>query len=251
MTEQTQSFNRDDRVDPPLRGDEVSTLRAFLDFQRDTFRWKCAGLTQEQLAQPLPPSDMTLGGMMKHLAIVDSSWFEYDFAGGEFMPPFDSVDWDADGDWEWHTAKDDSPEELLRGVVTGAVPLPVRIGVPVDGLERRRIGLADQRVAEPPDLVEGEVLHHPAERHLGRRQPLRQLLLGEPAALPPQRVAVVVEEAAERGELVGPERCLGARALVERLGHALDAIHARRRVAPAFRAVRRVTTARSRLRRCG
>ena len=29
------------------------------------------------------------------------------------MPPFDTVDWDADRDWEWHTAKDDTPEELF------------------------------------------------------------------------------------------------------------------------------------------
>ena len=56
---------------------------------------------------------MTLGGMMKHLAIVDQSWFEDDFAGRGFMPPFDTVDWDADRDWEWHTAKDDTPEELF------------------------------------------------------------------------------------------------------------------------------------------
>ena len=29
------------------------------------------------------------------------------------MPPFDTVDWDADRDWEWHTAADDTPEELF------------------------------------------------------------------------------------------------------------------------------------------
>ena len=29
------------------------------------------------------------------------------------MPPFDTVDWDADRDWEWHTARDDTPEELF------------------------------------------------------------------------------------------------------------------------------------------
>jgi uncharacterized damage-inducible protein DinB len=110
----TQTFDQATRVDPPLRADEVATLRAFLDFHRDTFRWKCAGLTQEQLAQPLPPSDMTLGGMMKHLAIVESSWFESTYAGGQYMPPFDTVDWDADRDWEWHSAKDDSPQELRR-----------------------------------------------------------------------------------------------------------------------------------------
>src|SRR4051794_27164759 len=103
----------DRRVDPPLHGTEVAVLRGFLDYQRDTLRLKCQGLTQQQLARPLPPSDMTLGGMMKHLALVESSWFESVFAGGEYMPPFDAVDWDADRDWEWHTARGDSPEVLL------------------------------------------------------------------------------------------------------------------------------------------
>jgi uncharacterized damage-inducible protein DinB len=102
-----------ERTERPLRADEATSLRAFLDYHRDTFRMKCSGLTQEQLAQPLAPSDMTLGGMMKHLAIVDQSWFEDDFMSLGFMPPFDTVDWDADPDWEWHTAKDDTPEELL------------------------------------------------------------------------------------------------------------------------------------------
>ncbi len=101
------------RVDPPLQADEATTLRAFLDYHRETFRWKCRGLSQEQLAQSLPPTDMTLGGMMKHLAVVESGWFEETFAGLPQMPPFDTVDWDADRDWEWHTAKDDTPEELL------------------------------------------------------------------------------------------------------------------------------------------
>ncbi len=101
------------RVRPPVRASEVTTLRTFLDYHRATFRWKCAGLTQQQLAQPLQPSEMTLGGMMKHLAVVESSWFEEDFAGRELMPPFDTVDWDADRDWEWHTARDDTPEELF------------------------------------------------------------------------------------------------------------------------------------------
>ena len=128
------AFSADDRVDPPLQADEATTLRGFLDFQRDTFRWKCAGLTQEQLAQPLPPSDMTLGGMMKHLAVVDQSWLEDDFAGRGLMPPFDTVDWDADRDWEWHTARDDTPEQLFAlfdeavrradAVIDGAVAGP-------------------------------------------------------------------------------------------------------------------------------
>jgi hypothetical protein len=97
----------------PVRADEITTLRGFLDHHRDTFLWKCSGLTREQLAKALPPSDMTLGGMMKHIAVVEQSWFEDDFVGRGLMPPFDTVDWDADRDWEWHTARDDSPEELF------------------------------------------------------------------------------------------------------------------------------------------
>jgi uncharacterized damage-inducible protein DinB len=102
----------DPRVDPPLHGDEVTMLRSFLTYHRETLRLKCGGLTQEQLAQPLPPSDMTLGGMMKHLAIVESYWFEVTFSGGVYLPPFDPVPWaEDDYDWEWRTAADDTPEE--------------------------------------------------------------------------------------------------------------------------------------------
>jgi uncharacterized damage-inducible protein DinB len=101
-----------ERAERPLRADEATSLRGFLDHHRDTFRMKCSGLSQAQLAQALPPSDMTLGGMMKHLAVVDQSWLEDDFLGRGLMPPFDTVDWDADGDWEWHSAKDDTPEQL-------------------------------------------------------------------------------------------------------------------------------------------
>jgi uncharacterized damage-inducible protein DinB len=102
----------DTRVDPPLHGDEVATLRAFLTYHRDTLRRKCSGLTQEQLAQPLPPSDMTLGGMMKHLALVESQWFDHFFRGLALAPPFDTADWDSFPDWEFDSSRHDSPEEL-------------------------------------------------------------------------------------------------------------------------------------------
>ncbi len=103
----------EDRHYPPLAGDEVTTVRAYLDFHRDTLRWKVDGLTQEQLAQRLEPSTMTLGGMMKHLALVESHWFEVVLVGGEtMMHPFDAVDWEADPDWDWHSAVDDTPEQI-------------------------------------------------------------------------------------------------------------------------------------------
>jgi uncharacterized damage-inducible protein DinB len=101
-----------ERTDPPLRADEATTLIAYLDYHRDTFRMKFGGLTADQLRATHPPSDMTLGGMVKHLALVESSWFNDVLMGRPELEPWASVDWDADRDWEWHTAADDSPEEL-------------------------------------------------------------------------------------------------------------------------------------------
>ena len=108
----TQTFDKSTRREAPLRADEVTALRGFLDYHRDTFRWKCSGLTQEQLAQAHPPSTMTLGGMMKHLALNEVGWFGHTLAGAPYPEPFADVDWDADPDWEWRTAADDSPEDL-------------------------------------------------------------------------------------------------------------------------------------------
>jgi uncharacterized damage-inducible protein DinB len=108
------------RTDPPLAGDEVVTLRGFLDFHRDTLRLKTSGLDHEQLNRTLAPSTMTLAGLLKHLAVVESSWFSEDFLGGALMPPFDTAPWGEDRDWEWHTAAADSPE-YLRGLFDDAV----------------------------------------------------------------------------------------------------------------------------------
>ena len=87
-------------------------LLGFLDLYRATLVRKAAGLTQEQLATPLPPSTLTLGGLVKHMAIVEDDWFTSDMAGGEFPEPWASVDWEADRDWELNSAKDNTPEEL-------------------------------------------------------------------------------------------------------------------------------------------
>ena len=69
-------MDANDRTDPPLDADEATTVRAYLDYHRDTLRWKVSGLDQEQLARTLAPSSMTLGGLVKHLALEESSWFE-------------------------------------------------------------------------------------------------------------------------------------------------------------------------------
>ena len=100
------------RVEPPHEAGEAATLISFLDYQRATLEWKCRGLSDEQLRVALPPSTITLGGMLKHLACVEDGWFTQVAAGQPDPEPWGSVDWDADPDWEWRTAAGDSGDEL-------------------------------------------------------------------------------------------------------------------------------------------
>jgi uncharacterized damage-inducible protein DinB len=103
----------DERTKVPFAADERSTLMGFLDRHRDTLRMKASGLDAEQLDIALPPSSMTLGGMLKHLAYVEDWWFTQGFAGRPANAPFDDVDWEADEDWDWHSASGAPPEELF------------------------------------------------------------------------------------------------------------------------------------------
>jgi hypothetical protein len=55
---------------------------------------------------------MTLGGLVKHMALVEADWLVGKLAGQPYGPPWDGVDFDADPDWEWRTGAQDPPEEV-------------------------------------------------------------------------------------------------------------------------------------------
>lgn len=66
----------DSRVPPPLLAPERETLRAFLDYHRATLAMKCEGLTDEELrATSMPPSTLSLLGLVRHMAEVERTWF--------------------------------------------------------------------------------------------------------------------------------------------------------------------------------
>jgi uncharacterized damage-inducible protein DinB len=114
------------RTDPPRTGTEAEILVAVLEFHRDTLRLKADGLGAGQLDRRLEPSTMTLGGMLKHLAYVEDWWFNQVLAGNPEPEPWTSVDWKTDNDWDWHSAAEDSPEEL-RGLLDDAIAASRRI----------------------------------------------------------------------------------------------------------------------------
>jgi len=67
---------KDNRTGPPSFGSEREMLRDFLDYQRATLAMKCDGLADEQLRQQsMPPSTLSLLGLVRHLAEVERAWF--------------------------------------------------------------------------------------------------------------------------------------------------------------------------------
>jgi uncharacterized damage-inducible protein DinB len=101
------------RPEPPSAADETATLLGFLDYQRATLAWKCRGVDAEGMRATVGVSTMTLGGLLKHMAYVESSWFSQSLHGRDPEPPWDTVDWKADPDWEWHSAAEDTSQQLF------------------------------------------------------------------------------------------------------------------------------------------
>jgi Protein of unknown function (DUF664) len=99
--------------EPPAAGNELDTLLGALERQRGYVAWKCGNLDSPGLRATLGPSAMTLGGLLKHLAAVEDDVFSVKLHGRGPHPPWDTVDWEADPDWEWHSAAEDSPEQLV------------------------------------------------------------------------------------------------------------------------------------------
>ncbi|MFC7309799.1 DinB family protein [Streptomyces monticola] len=86
----------DDRVSPPPTGDERTMLRAALDYHRATLALKTEGLTDEQLRRrSMPPSTLTLLGLVRHMAEVERTWFRKVIAR-EDIP----LVWSDEGDYQ-------------------------------------------------------------------------------------------------------------------------------------------------------
>jgi uncharacterized damage-inducible protein DinB len=168
------------RPEPPLGADEATTLVAFLEFQRATIAWKSGGLDATGLRATTAASSMTLGGMLKHLTYVEDLWCSRRLLGNDPAPPWNTVDWDADIDWDWNSAANDAPEELQamwesavarsRGFVADALA--------DGGLDRRSVWI-DDYFDEAPTL-RWVLVHLIREyaRHCGQADLLREAVDG-------------------------------------------------------------------------
>jgi hypothetical protein len=98
--------------EPPMAGTEVEHLLGALDRMRWTFRWKAGGLDTTGLQARVGASTLTLGGLLKHLALVEDYTFTKKLRGESIGEPWTGFDRDGTEDWEFRSAADDSPEQL-------------------------------------------------------------------------------------------------------------------------------------------
>jgi hypothetical protein len=98
--------------EPPLAGTETDHLLGSLDRMRATFRWKAGGLDADGLRTRIGSSQLSLGVLLKHLAIIEDHCSTARIDGGSIGPPWTEVH-DGTPGWEFRTADDDSPEQLF------------------------------------------------------------------------------------------------------------------------------------------
>jgi uncharacterized damage-inducible protein DinB len=164
-----------ERHDPRYAADEFTTIIEFLDFQRATLLGKAEGLDAAGLSRPLSPSTLTLGGLLKHLALVEDNWIQVRFLGLPEREPWASAPWADDRDWEFHTAALDDPDEL-RSLYGAAC---ARNRAAVAGIDLATLSIAADSVGDRWSLR--WILLHLIEetaRHNGHADLLREAVDG-------------------------------------------------------------------------
>jgi uncharacterized damage-inducible protein DinB len=85
-----------ERIAPSTTAGERESLRGLLDFHRATLAMKCDGLGDEELRRrSMPPSTLSLLGLVRHMAEVERNWFRRT-VGGEELP----LIWSPSGDFQ-------------------------------------------------------------------------------------------------------------------------------------------------------
>ena len=98
--------------EPPLAGSEVEHLLGALDRLRTTFRWKADGLDDAGLGKRIGSSSLTIGGLLKHLALVEDYMSTVKLTGdspGSMWAPAQEVE-----NWDFKSAATDPAHELYE-----------------------------------------------------------------------------------------------------------------------------------------
>lgn len=158
----------------PLTGTERETLTGFLAFYRSSLLLKCVGLSGEQLArQTVEPSNLTLLGLIRHMAKVERIWFREGFAARS-LPPMYDPEKGKDADFE-DLSPDRAPEDYARLVEEIRLADEAASGASLDETFTRRGTLYSLRMVHVHMIAE-------YARHVGHADLLRERLDGTTGA---------------------------------------------------------------------
>jgi hypothetical protein len=116
-------------TEPPVAGDELTTLLGTLERNRRTLAWKCADLDAAAMATRIGRSAITLGGLLRHLTRCEASSFAWKLHGG---PGFTGQEWESDWEWsadgdvertwrDWHAAVERSRRLVDEALADGGL----------------------------------------------------------------------------------------------------------------------------------
>ncbi len=95
-----------ERREPAQNAGERAMLEGWLDYHRQTLAWKCEGLTDEQLrTASAEPSELSLMGLVRHMAEVERGWFRKVLVGDDPGPVYYN---EQDPDGDFHVTEDDT-----------------------------------------------------------------------------------------------------------------------------------------------
>lgn len=170
--------------EPPLAGSEEAHVVGSLERLRATFRWKADGLDHAQLrARAVPSSELTVGGLLKHLAVVEDDVFAWRLSGRPPETWLLAPDGEDPGTWQfspgesaeelyglWEAAVARSRERLRRALADGGLDQRARHELDGEHVSLRRLVF---------DLIEEYA------RHTGHLDLLREAVDGRVGEDPP------------------------------------------------------------------
>ena len=154
---------------------ELATYREYLTYYRTTLRMKCEGLDPAQLARrSVPPSTLSLLGLVRHLAAVENQWFHRTLEGREGPRLYRRED---DRDWDFTGAVADAA--VVADAWATWTSEVASADAWLDGVEESDLG---REVAHHDEVVSiRDVLVHMIEeyaRHVGHADLLRECIDG-------------------------------------------------------------------------
>lgn len=172
--------------EPPLAGTETEHLVGALDRLRTTFRWKADDLDAAGLRTRVGASPLTLGGLLKHLALIEDYTFTTKLTADPLDGPWNAADWDDNDDFEFTSAVSNSPEKLYACWDDAVERSRARLGAALadGGLDQlAHVSMRDGRRASLRRLVCDLIEEY--GRHTGHADLIREAVDGRVGEDPP------------------------------------------------------------------